>query len=759
MGRIAKYTRRGFLGLAALAAGGVAVGYYYYRKPYANPLEAALAEGEATFNPYVKIAADNTITVIAPRAEMGQGVQTTLAALVSEELDVNIDDITVIHGPPSAAYFNEAMLKMGGPYPWFDDSTMASAQRGGMGVLAKFLGMQVTGGSSATVDAFEKMRAAGSAAREVLKAAAAQRWGVDADSLTTDGGMVTNPATGESLTYGALAAEAAEMDPPSTLQLRPRSEWKLLGKSLDRVEGREKVTGGRIFGIDVELPDMLNATVRMSPRFGVGAASVDKTPALAVPGVRDVVEVETTTGKGFGIIADNTWAAFQGAEALDVTWEDAPYPLDDAAQGVLFDAALDTGEAFEMGGTGDVEDAFATAGPAAIVTADYAVPFLAHATMEPMNATAQVSGKKAEIWTGTQAPGIVQSTVATLLGIETEDVTVNTTHLGGGFGRRSEVDFALYAAAIARHTDGRPVKVTWTREEDTRHDTYRPRAKARLRAVLDGDRIAALDMRAAAVPIMPSVLGRTYPGMSGPPDDEPILDGIFNQPLSVENARYQGVPVDLPIPVGFWRSVGNSQNGFFHQGFIDELAHAAGADPLAFRLAHMTAPEHAPGRAVLDKVAELANWGADLPDGTAQGIAHVLSFGTWTAQVVRVRDEDGSIRIEKVFCAADPGEVLDPRNFEAQMVSGIMFGLSQALGERITFADGEVQEGNFYDFDAIRMAQAPAVEVAILENSPKMGGAGEPGTPPAIPALANAIFALTGQRLRAMPLSDAVSFV
>ncbi|NJM36194.1 MAG: xanthine dehydrogenase family protein molybdopterin-binding subunit, partial [Rhodomicrobium sp.] len=484
MGKLVKYTRRAFLGIGVLAAGGFAVGYYYYRQPYDNPLKDNLTEGEATFNPYVKIASDGTITIIAPRAEMGQGVQTTLAALVAEELDVALDKVTVEHGPASPAYYNGAMLKMGGPFPWFDDSFMAEATRGAMGVVSKFLGLQVTGGSSATVDAFEKMRAAGAAAREVLKAAAAKEWGVSAGTLRTGDGAVVDPASGKRLTYGALATKAAEIDPPSDVKLRPRSEWKLLGKPQNRVEGHEKVTGGRIFGIDVQLPDMLYATVKMSPRFGVGADSVDKAGALKVKGVIAVEEIKTTTGEGFGIIAENSWAAFKGAEALNVIWAKAPYPGDDAAQDPLFKAALDGGEAFELGGAGDVDAAFASAQASEIVEADYAVPFLAHACMEPMNATARFKDGKLEIWLGTQAPGIVQMVCSSLLGIESDAVTVHTAHLGGGFGRRGEADFPLYAAALAAKTDGRPVKVTWTREEDTRHDVYRPRAAARMRAVV-----------------------------------------------------------------------------------------------------------------------------------------------------------------------------------------------------------------------------------------------------------------------------------
>lgn len=757
MGKVWKYTRRGFLGLGVLAAGGVAFGYYKYKQPYANPLEAMLGEGEATFNPYVTIGSDGVITVIAPRAEMGQGIHTTLAALVAEELEVGLDQIEVIHGPASSAYFNAAMLSLGGPFPYFDDSFMAETVRGGMGVAAKFLGMQVTGGSSAALDGFVKMRVAGAVAREMLIAAAAAQWGVPADTLVADRGFVVNPRTDEQLGYGELALAAAELEAPKEVALKPASEWKLLGKAQDRVEGIEKVTGGRIFGIDMDLPDMLHATVKISPRFGVGAKSYDAEAALAVSGVREVVEIETTTGKGFGIIADHTWAAFKGAEALEVEWEDAPYPLDDDAQAELFEAALEAEPNWTSGGSGDVEAALADAGEA--LEARYEVPFLAHATMEPMNATAQFRDGKLDIWCGAQAPGMLEMTAATLLGIETDAVSVHTTRLGGGFGRRTDVDFGQYAAAIAAKTDGRPVKVTWTREEDMAHDTYRPRAVAALKAVVaDGQAPRTLDFHVASTSIIRSFVGRTYPSMPiGGPDDT-VLDGAFNQPINYENSRFAAHVVDLPIPVGFWRSVGNSYNAWFHECFLDEAAEKAGLDPIEMRLQMMQGETFAPARAVVEKVAEMSDWGAPLPAGKARGVAFCMSFGTWVAEVVQVAQTDGGIVIEKVWCAADPGTVLDPSNFEAQMMSGIVFGLSQALGQEINFEDGQVVQENFYDFDAMRMWQCPKIEVAILENAPKMGGAGEPGTPPAAPALTNAIYALTGERIRKMPLSGVVDF-
>jgi len=755
MGKIAKYTRRGFLGLGLAAAGGLAVGYYYYQKPYPNPLPDTLKAGDFSFTPYVIIGGDNAITIITPRAEMGQGIHTTLAALVAEELGVDMDQITTEHGPAAAAYYNSAMLREGAPFAFFEDGFIAETARGAMGVLGKFLALQVTGGSSASIDAFDKMREAGATARAVLLEAAAKRWGVAASSLSTARAEVINQS-GERLTYGELAAEAAKITLPKPPALKDPSDWRILGKSQPRVELREKVTGAPIYGIDVQLPDMLYATVAMSPRFGAKAKSADKAAAMAVQGVLDVVDISTTTGHGFGIIASNTWAAFEGARALAPEWEAAKYPADTAGLKALWAKALDSEASFTLGGTGDPEAAMQGAD---MIEASYSLPYLAHTTMEPMNATAQFKDGKLTLWLGSQGPGIAAMATATLLGIETDDVEVITTRLGGGFGRRAEVDAPLYAAAIAAQTGGKPVKVTWTREEDIRHDTYRPMAEARLSATLKDGMPEALDYRVAAPSITKSVMGRTFPDLgSGAGPDRSILDGSFDQPYSWPHSRFGAHQIDTDIPVGFWRSVGNSINGFVHESFLDELAVAGGQDPLEMRLAMMQDERHAPARAALKKVAEMAGWGQLLPEGVGQGIAHTLSFGTWVAEVVQVDMRGGPVIIDKIWAVADPGLLLDPANFEAQITSGIVYGLSAATGQEITFEDGRVEQENFYDYDALRMAGVPEIEVALLENSPRMGGAGEPGTPPIAAALGNAIFAASGQRLRALPFGNAVGF-
>ena len=761
MGRVAKYTRRGALGLGLLAAGGLGVGYYYYRKPYPNPLIGELPEGVSIFNPFVSIAADNTITIYTPQAEMGQGVHTTLAALVAEELDVPLSMIKTEHGPAAKAYYNDAMIEEGGGDMAWEDGAMANFRRNMMGVLGKFLALQVTGGSSSTRNGFEKMRKAGAGARIALLGAAAERWNVAPDTLVSDNGTITDPATGEALTYGALAAEAAAQHIPSNPPLRSHAEWKILGKSQTRVDLHDKITGAPIYGIDMQLPDMLYGTVLMSPVFGAGAVRSDLTAALAVDGVSAVVPIETSTGKGFGVIATNTWAAFQGAAAIDVDWAAPDYPANTDAQYAAFAAALDAEASFTKGGRGDAIEALTAAPSDQRLSAEYRMPYLAHATMEPMNATAQFADGKLTLWMGNQAPGLMANGCARVLGISPDDVTVHTLQMGGGFGRRVESDAALYAAALAREVSPRPIKVTWSREEDTTHGVYRPMAVGRFQAaVAPGTVPHALNVAIAAPSIMASMGKRSRPEGGGRSmDDRTVIDGTFDQPAQFANARYAAHVVDTGVPVGYWRSIGHSVGGFMHQSFMDEIAHHAGLDPIAMQLSMMTSDDRlAPGRAVLERVAKLSGWGEALPSGKGRGVAMCMSFGTWVAQVVQVDVSSGKVRMEKAWAVADPGLVLDPDNFRAQISGAMIFGLSQALGQEITLTGGQVDQQNFYDFDAMRMAQCPEITVDILENAARMGGAGEPGTPPAAAALANAIFATTGQRIRTMPLSHEIGF-
>ena len=754
---LGKIARRTFILGATAITGGVVLGYYYVRRPYSNPLHKEQAEGETVFNPYLKISDDNEITIIVPRAEMGQGVQTTLAALVAEELELDLERVRIEHGPAGWAYYNTAILEDGGPFPSFDESFFASTMRSASHPVSKLLGMQVTGGSSSTRDAFDKMRKAGCAARQMLVAAAAEQWALEPEVLQLGNGMVTGPGGEKSATYGELAAAAARQEVPEDLRLKHESEWRLLGKSLPRTDIPAKVTGQAEFGIDVNLPDMVYGTVVISPRFGAKPVSADTEAVLAMPGVLQVVPIDLPCGAGYGIIAENTWAAFKGAEALNVEWEEASYPKTSEALFMALSERLDSSADFSLRDDGDVELAFADAPRDEVVEAEYRVPWLAHACMEPMNATARWSGGVLDIWAPNQAPTVIQMTAAPLVGVAAEDVNVHTTLLGGGFGRRAEMDFALYAVEMAKHTKGRPIKVTWTREEDTRHDAYRPAAVAKMRArVRRRELPQALDIAVASPSILKSYLGRTFPSISPMGPDKLVTEGAHDQPYTIENYRVSGHVADLPIPVGFWRSVGNSYNGFFHEAFMDEIAQAADLDPLGMRLQLMR--DYPAAVNVLQKVSQMAGWGRDFQEGTGLGLAHTLSFGAWTAQVVEVSDNEDGIRIEKVWCAVEIGTALDPEIVKAQMMSGIVFGLSSAMGQEITFADGEVEQSNFVDFDAMRMNQCPEIEIEILATHDKMGGAGEPGTPPSIPALANAIYAATGNRLRSMPFSDTVDF-
>jgi len=756
-----KILRRTFLIGTAAIAGGVAFGTYYVKSDYDNPLKGKTADGEVTFNPYVKITADNSVTIIVPRAEMGQGVSTSLAALVAEELDVAMASIKVEHGPASNAYYNAAMLEEGAPFPAYQRDMIANMTRSAMGSLGKVLGIQMTGGSTATIDAFDRMREAGCAARETLKLAAAKRLGVSADRLETENGHVIHDET--KIPYGELAEAASKLDPPSGMELKPQAEWKILGQSVPRTDVVAKSTGAPIFGIDVRLPEMLYATVRMNPRRGGKMESFDASEAEKMRDVVKIIDVtgpegEDIFGGGFAVIAKNTWAAFKAADAVKVKWGEADYPATSAEHYKRVEEAFgnkDTEALVEE--VGDTSLQFADAARDKVVEAEYRVPYLAHATMEPMNATAWLRDGKLDVWSGNQAPTIIRNDVAWEAGVEPENVEIHTTYMGGGFGRRVEVDFSRFATRVAKHTDGRPVQVVWTREEDMSHDTYRPISIGRMRGLVGDDGLPqALELKAASPSILANLMARTFPSMSPMGPDDTMAQGLKGPPYAIPNYKATTHKADLSIPIGFWRSVGHSFNAWYYESFLDEMAAAAGQDPLEMRRALMA--DFKPALGVIDKVAQMSNWSEPAVPGRGKGVAFHLSFASWVAQVVEVSLDDDEVKIENVWCAADLGTVLDPAIVKAQMQSGIIFGLSAALGQEITFVDGAAEQMNFDTYDAMRMAQCPNIQVELLNNSSHMGGAGEPGTPPAIPALANAIFAATGKRIRQMPLSKEVDF-
>lgn len=737
MASIKKIARRTFLFGTAAIAGGVAFGYYAINKDVPNPLQTA--DGETTLNPYIIINQDG-VTVIAPRAEMGQGVHTTLAALVAEEMDLDWDTIRVIHGPPAQAYYNSVLLGLALPFHHYADGGFKTGLREEIGKAGKLLNLQVTGGSSSTRDAFTKMRQAGANARETLKLAAGGRWGVDPRTLTTEMGHVVTP-NGDKLAYTDIAAAAADLTPPS-VALRPASEWKLLGKALPRTDMVGKSTGTAQYASDVQLDGMKFATVRMNPKR-TGMVSFDASTAETMAGVDRVLDL----GTGIGVVASNTWLAIQAAEAVDIVWEKATYP--ETTEG-LMDAIIASLDDAPNATTRDDGDVDATI-DGIEVTADYQMPWLAHATMEPMNATALYDGDTLTIWAGNQAPILVQEKCAKVVGLPVEQVTVHTTLMGGGFGRRSETDFSVQAAQIAKEYPGTPIKMMWSREEDMRQDFYRPAAAATFRGVVK-DGAPVLVAGKIAAPSVTKQSGLRLAGMEAPGPDRGHLEGAADQPYAIPNLRISGHLTPIDVPIGFWRSVGASFNGFFFDSFMDEMAHAAGADPLAFRLA-AAQKEHAPSAAVLAKVRDMSGWTGQTPDGVGRGVGFTYSFGTPVAQVIEVVDEGGDIRMTKCWIACDVGTALDPGIIETQMTSGAIYGLSAAAQGEITFADGEVQQWNFPDYEPLRMHNTPRFEVAILESGHGIGGVGEPGTPPSMPALGNALFDLTGTRARSLPLN------
>ncbi|MFQ6551201.1 molybdopterin cofactor-binding domain-containing protein [Aestuariibius insulae] len=743
---IGSIARRTFLIGSAAIAGGVAFGVWRYRTPYDNPLENQLAEGEVTLTPYIKVDADG-VTIITPRTELGQGTTTTLAALVAEEMDLDLAKVRTDHGPPSPAYYNGVVSAEGMPVAATDTGFMARTARGAGDVVGKFMGLHITGGSTSIPDAFEKMRQAGAAARLVMIRAAAERESVVAGSLWTELGHVVGP-NDLRIAYEDLAADAATFDIPSDVELKSRANWRYLGQSQPRLDMVPKITGTAPFGIDIRLPDMLFATVRSNPAQGAGALNYDATAAQDVKGVVKIVPLKT----GAGVLADTTWTAFRAAELIEFDWAPSPYPetSEDMATAL---AASFTDEARDsrFRDDGDVESGSETS---TLIEAEYRVPFLAHAPLEPMNATAWLRDGKLDIWAGTQVPTYVVDVAKDLTGLSQNAITLHTTIAGGSFGRRLEFDFIAQTVELAMEADGRPVKMTWTREEDFSHDYPRPMGMARMKGRVADGQIESFDGAFAYPSVVASQVSRL--GLTVPGPDVAIVAGGWDQPFSIPNYRMTGHRAPEVAPVSSWRSVGASGNGFFHDCFLDELIHAAGLDPMEERIRLCW---HEPSRKVLEAVAEMSNWGSPLPEGSGRGVGFCLSFGVPCAQVVEVTQTERGLRLDRGFAAADVGTALDPQNIDAQLSGGMIFGLGHAMNCQLTYTEGGApDQTNFPDYPAMRFDQCPKVETRILENGDTIKGIGEPGVPPAAPALANAIFAATGQRLREMPFDKFVDF-
>lgn len=725
-----KWTRRGVITAGVVGGGALVVGVALRPGNRARQLSPLVTEGdEQLVSAWVKIDPANRVTVIVPHSEMGQGAQTALAQMLAEELDARWEDVAFMEAPAVDEYANFMLGKGFLLGPAEVPKALIGTLDGAVMQIAKAMHLQITGGSmSVRATGQYGMRVAGAAARELLIRSAAEAWEVPVTALTARDGQVVDTAGGRSAPFSAFAARAGEMTPPYAPELKARRDYRIVGRSVPRLDIPAKVDGSAVFGIDAGVPGMQIATLRAAPVFGARVASVDDAAARVMPGVTSVVHLEDAVA----VVAKSYWQARQALAAVEVRWtEPEQNNVSQAAIYAQFDADMDRA-ADEGGNTdlsrGDTQAAFAAA--ASAVEATYRVPYLAHACMEPMNATVAIHGDACEVWIGSQNPLGTRYSVAAALEMDAGQVTVHNHVMGGGFGRRATDDAAVQAALIARAA-GTPVKLIWSREEDIRHDHYRPAITSRFRAALDEAG-------------RPTAWENQYVDKHEPAEAPHI-------PYAIANQHIHWADSPTHVPFGPWRSVDHSQHGFFTESFVDELAHAAGADPFEYRRELLReAPRH---RKVLETAADKAGWGGALNPGRGRGIALQEAFGSIVAQVVDVTVAEGSVRVDRVVCAVDPGMAVTPDGLAAQMESGIVFGLTAALHGNIEIDSGSVVQSNFHDYPMLRMRDTPDIEVHILASDHPMGGAGEPGTPGIGPALTNAIFAATGTRIRQLPVS------
>jgi isoquinoline 1-oxidoreductase beta subunit len=706
-------SRRTLLRAAAAAGGGLMLSL---RLPSAGRDAAAAGIDGFTPNAFIRIAADGQVVLIMPYVEMGQGTYTSIPMLIAEELEVDLKDVRLEHAPPNEKLYGNPLL-----------------------------GVQATGNSNAIRGAWQPLRQAGAAARTMLVAAAAKRWSVDPASCRAQSGEVLHAATGRRIKYGELAADAARLPVPEGVALKRPEEFKLIGTPAKRLDTPAKVNGTAVYGIDARPPGVKIATLAQSPVFGGRVKRVDDAAAKAVKGVRQIVQLDDAVA----VVADHMGAAKKGLAALTVEWDDGPHAKLDTQSivGELEKATLNAGAVAQT--IGDVDAAMA--GAVTKVEASYQVPFLAHVTMEPMNCTVHVRRDGCEVWVGNQAIARAQAAAAKVTGLPLDKVVVHNHLIGGGFGRRLEADGVTRAVEIAKQVDG-PVKVVWTREEDIQHDMYRPYWFDRLSAGLDDKgRPVAWKNRFAGS----SVIARWLPPAFKDGLDPDTTEGAIDLVYDLRNFHVEYVRVEPPgIPTAFWRSVGPSHNVFVTESFIDEMAAAAKQDAVAYRRSLLDRSPRA--KAVLDLAAEKAGWGQTLPKGSGRGVSLQFVFGSYLAQVAEVEvSQEGAVRVRRVVCAVDCGIAVNPDTVQAQIQSAIIFGITAALHGEITLKDGRVQQSNFDDYQMLRMNEAPAIEVHIVRNSEPPGGMGECGTSAIVPAVANAIFAATGKRLRKMPVDAA----
>jgi len=701
-------TRRTMLKATAAVGGGLFLSVSISR------LNAALAaEPNADFAPnaFIRIDQGSKVTFTIPQVEMGQGVYTALSMILAEELDAPFDNVTAIAAPPDDKLYKNPVF-----------------------------GFQATGGSTSVRGFWKPMRIAGAAARAMLVQAAAAKWNVDPSTCRTENGEVFHDASARKAPYGELVQAAAALTPPPDPPLKPSANFKLIGKSLKRLDTPDKVNGKAVYGIDARPPGVKIATLASCPVLGGKVAHVNDERAKTMPGVRQVIVLDDFVA----VVGDHMWAAKQGLAALDITWDEGPnadLSTADVLNGLV--AASEKAGAVAKS-TGEIDKAL---GEGAKLEATYHVPFLAHAPMEPMNCTVHVRPGACEIWIGNQVLTRVQAIAAQLTGLPLEKVIVHNHLIGGGFGRRLEVDYVAKAVRIAQKVDG-PVKVIWTREEDIQQALYRPFYFDRFAASLSNGRITAWSHRIAGS----SIMARWFPPTFKNGLDIDAIDGAVDFPYDTPNVHVEYVRTEPPgVPTCFWRSVGPGHNIFVVESFVDELVHAAGQDPVAFRRANL---EKEPRLlACLNLAAEKAGWGGALPARVGRGVACQSVFGSYVAAIAEAEvDNNGEIAIRRVTAAVDCGTIVNPDSVEAQIQGGLIFGLTAALYNEITIAKGRVQQSNFNNYRMMRINETPAIEVHLVRNGESPGGLGEPGTSIAAPALANALFAATGVRLRSLPI-------
>ncbi|NIA68650.1 xanthine dehydrogenase family protein molybdopterin-binding subunit [Pelagibius litoralis] len=714
--------RRQFLKASAAVGAGLVIGVVLPQAGNKIAKAAAPAGTAAPVNPnaFVRIAPDSSVTVLIKHIEFGQGTYTGLATLVAEELDADWSQMRAEHAPADATLYNNLHW---GP-------------------------VQGTGGSSSTANSYTQMRQAGAGARALLVLAAADLWGVPAGEITVAKGVVSHAASGNTAGFGELAERAAEMDAPAEVTLKDPADFTLIGKDVPRLDSRAKTRGEAIYTMDKTLPGMLTAVLARPPVFGATLASFDDTAARAVPGVTDVVAVP----QGVAVLAEGYWAAKNGRDALDIVWDETTGETRGSAEIMAEYKGLADQPGDMVRSEGAVEEALASA--ATVLEADYEFPFLAHAPMEPLDCLVQLGPDSCDVWTGSQIPTVDHGAATAISGLKPEQVRVHTLLAGGSFGRRAtpNADMVSEAVSVAKAIDGRaPVKVIWTREDDIQGGRYRPMYFQRLRAGLDAEgNLVAWHHRIVGQSIIRNTPFADALIKNG--IDQTSVEGANNLPYAIPNMAVDLHTTDVNVPVLWWRAVGSTHTAYSTEAFLDELAEAAGRDPVEFRMAMLKDhPRHA---AVLKLAAEKAGWGSPLPEGRSRGVAVHESFASYVAQVAEVSiDGDGQIKVEKVVCAVDCGLAVNPDVVKAQMEGGIGYGLGAILHDAITLDGGRVEQSNFHDYLPLRINEMPEVEVHIVPSAELPTGVGEPGTPPVGPAVANAVYAATGRRIRQLPMA------